>query len=382
MTARTHAGRRSLAALLLLAFGAALPGCALSHRERIKTAMQTPRRAGRARLEVRQGIPVLHLYGTGTEMARQYGTLLKTALGALSGYADAVLPPASKERFIDYARRAEPKLPEGLRAELRSAADAADMPHLDLVAMNVVPRLRCTALAVWGAASFDGRLVMGRNADYFGMGLEDRGSMVVVFHSTQGRGVVMIGFLGMLGGFTGINAEGVAFGNLLAFNAEEPTFREGGLPIQLAMRLAAGHSRDAEDMAARLTRMPHVIPMNVMVADAAHALVVELGVREAHVRRGEGGVLAVSNDFLVHPGRHERRRCPRLRALRSTAEKHRGRMGVRGMTEALYAARLVGMNLQAAVFEPEAMRMHVSVNRTPAAAGPYRTFDVRKLLAE
>jgi len=50
------------------------------------------------------------------------------------------------------------------------------------------------------------------------------------------------------------------------------------------------------------------------------------------------------------------------------------------MKKALHAAMIPTMNIQAVVFEPGKMRMHVSINRVPAGAGPYRVFDLRKLL--
>ena len=87
------------------------------------------------------------------------------------------------------------------------------MPYLDLVAMNVLPAIRCTTFAAWGKASRDGSLVMGRNADYFSFGLGDRISMVVVYHTPKRVPLAAVTFLGMVGAFTGVNAEGVAFGD-------------------------------------------------------------------------------------------------------------------------------------------------------------------------
>jgi hypothetical protein len=52
--------------------------------------------------------------------------------------------------------------------------------------------------------------------------------------------VAAITFLGiMIGAFTGINEDGVAFGNMLVFNAADDRTDPAGFPVQLAMRLAA-----------------------------------------------------------------------------------------------------------------------------------------------
>ncbi|MHC4982195.1 MAG: C45 family autoproteolytic acyltransferase/hydrolase [Planctomycetota bacterium] len=368
--------------LTLLLILCAAPGCALVYRHQIKAAMRTPAAHGRARLEIYEGVPVVHLYGSAEEMAAQYGALLKPALQALAKYGDSLLPAPTKKRLIEYARGQEPLLPEDIRRQLQALADASGVPYDDIVALNVVPRIRCTTLAVWGPATADGALIMGRNADYFGMGLADRGSLIVVCHSSEEKPVVLVSFLGMLGGFAGINSDGVAFGNMLVFNATGPRCQDGGLPVQLAMRLAAEKADDAQSMARELGNMKHVIPMNVMVADLRRAMLLELGLSDTVIRHGKNGVLAASNDFLEHPLRAGGVYCRRYNALVSAAAKHGGGMGVEEVKKALHAARIATMNIQAVIFEPAAMRMHVSINRCPASAGPYTQFDLRQLLED
>ena len=372
--------RRGVAAALLCCCGS-VPGCsALYYRHQIKVAMFRPREAGRCRLDVRGRVPILHLRGTPEEMGRQYGTLMKPALRALSAYAKAILSPGKQAQFLRYARAHERYLPQEIRTQLRATAAEAGVEYLELVALNVVPRLRCTTLAVWGPATADGELLMGRNGDYFGLGLEDRGSLVVVYHPADGQAMALVSFLGMAGGFAGINARGVAFGNMLVFNA--PGSRADGMPVQLAMRLAAAGSRSAHEMVQQLVAMKHAIPNNVMVADATGAFVAELGANGAHVRRGADGVLAAANDFREHPARIDPGRCARYDTLVHAAAGSRGPVTVERMKKALFSARMLTLNIQATVFEPAAMRMHVSINRKPAAAGPYETFDVHALLEE
>ena len=371
--------------ILVVAVGIAIvltctPAAALRHRRRIRKTLTTPIRQPPARIGVVQGVTVVHLYGSHEEMGRQYGRLLAPALCAMIRGAEWVLPEETIAEYLDYARSQEPSLPVEIRRQLRAVADAADVPYDMLVAINVVPQIQCSALAAWGPATADGRLILGRNVDYPDMGLGRATGMIVVYHSRDETPVVCISFLGMLGGFTGINARGVAFANMLVFNVAGPPRRDGGMPIQLAMRLAAHRADDVPSMCEQLAAMRHVIPMNVMIADAREARVLELGLRRVASRSGRSGVLAASNYFLAHPARYEIEPCPRYKSLLAAAERSRGRMTVAEMTAALHQARMEGINLQAAVFEPQAMRMHVSLNRIPASAGPYHVFDVMKLL--
>ncbi|MFH1733007.1 MAG: C45 family peptidase [Planctomycetota bacterium] len=375
-----------LAAAIIGLAGVGTTGCSyisiLRNRARIRSGLLTPRRHDPARLDVRGNIPVLHLYGTPKEMGTQYGTILREPLRAFDAYIRAILPDARLERLLAFAAEHEPTLPREVRDELRAIADAAEVPYMDLVAMNVLPRMMCTCLAVSGDASEGGSLIMGRNADYFGFGLEDRGSMIVVYHPSKGVPVVAISFIGMVGAFTGVNGEGVAFGNLLIFNARDDDIVRGGLPIQITMRLAAHRSGSARAMSAILRSQQHMAPMNVMAADGKEAILLELGLNASHVRLARNGVLAASNHFRTPELRAREVACERYATLIAAAEKNHGAFDVELMKKTLHAARIRGLNLQAAVFEPAAMTMHVSVNRSPAAAGPYAAFDVKKLCAD
>lgn len=348
--------------------------------EQIGWSMRKAAEAPPARLEVHGRVPVVHVYGTPREMGAQYGTLLRRPLRALRRCLRAFVSENARAYFLAYAEAHEPHLPGEIREELRAVAEASGLPYMELVAMNVVPKLACSALAVWDPQDAnDPGLIMGRNAEYFSLGFKDRGMLVVVYHAREGVAVVSVNFLGMIGSFTGINARGVAFGNMLVFNAAGPQKHKAGLPIQIALRLAAQRSHTAEQMADLLRGNKHVIPMNVMVADRTQALVLELGVGRTEVRRGDRGVLAATNYFLKPLLRDSAVRCGRRQSLLAAARRCRGRMNAEEMTAALHDARIDKLNLQAVVFEPGAMRMHVSINRIPASAGPYVTFDLREL---
>ena len=375
-----------LAAAIIGLAGVGSTGCsyisAFRNRSRIRSGLLTPRRHDPARLDVRGNIPILHLYGTPKEMGTQYGTILREPLQALIAYVRAVMPEARLKRLLAFARKHEPALPREIRDELRAIADAAEVPYVELVTLNVLPGVMCTCLAVSGDASKGGALIMGRNVDYFGFGLEKCGSVIVVYHPREGVPVVAVSFIGMVGAYTGINGEGVAFGNMLIFNARDQSIAPDGLPIQIAMRLAAHRSRSARAMSAILRSQKRMAPMNVMAADGKEAALLELGLGASRVRLARRGVLAASNHFRTPELRAREVACERYATLIATAEKNYGAFDVELMKKTLHAARIRGLNLQAAVFEPAAMRMHVSVNRSPAAAGPYTAFDVKKLCAD
>jgi len=101
----------------------------------------------------------------------------------------------------------------------------------------------------------------------------------------------------------------------------------------------------------------------------------------AHAERASTtGVLASSNYFNTQLAARPHA-CPRYESLISAAAAHPAPMTVEQMESALYGARMRGLNLQAVVFEPAALKMHVSINRLPAAAGPYVPLELTPLFA-
>ena len=354
-------------------------GCAVWHRHSIRVALSKEAQYGSARLTLQETIPVIHLYGTPREMGKQHGALLRKALQSFDAYLRAILPSSQLEEFLAQAKLYSRGLPSEYREELKAMAESSGIPYDNLLALNVIPRLRCSALAVWGNATRSGEMILGRNADYFGLGLSDRGSMIVIYHPNRGKAVAAITFLGMIGAFTGVNEDGVAFGNMLVFNAANSHLDPEGLPVQLAMRMAAHSSATAAEFSSFMQERKHIIPMNAVVADSTEAFVLELCHGSTHMIRGDRDYVAVSNHFRSKAIRSHRETCPRLTALESFAEKHRGSFDVQLMKEAMYEARIPQLNLQTAIFEPANMRMHVSMNRVPASRGPYVTFDLHEL---
>lgn len=323
--------------------------------------------------------PVLELSGTPEQMGSQYGTLMRPAIQALSRLVERALGPRQIERYERFAEEHEKNVPADYRAEIRAMSVAAEVPYRRMLALNVVPRLACSTLAVWDPGR-PGSVIMGRNADYFSLGNGDRGFLVVVFKPAQGKAVAAISFLGMVGAFSGMNADGVSFGNMLVFNQQGRALNSQGMNVQLALRQAAHQAGTARQMARLLEGGKHVIPNNVMVADADQAFVVELGPDRTALRESADGVLAASNHFRVRGMYDQPERCPRYEALDRAGHDAAGRMSVADMCKALAASKLNGLNLQAIVFEPAARRFHISMNRNPAADGPYQEIEMRRLL--
>jgi hypothetical protein len=380
--------RRTLIIIALLILLPAIPAillCALSCRYakglairgKVGSSLQAPARHGRAHLDRTGDLAVLHLYGSPAEMGTQYGTILRPSLQALDRYLHAMVREDMRDSFIRFAREHETSLPEPLREELKAVSAACGVPYIDLVAINTIPRARCSALAAWGQATPDGEMIVGRNADYFSFGLGEIAGLLVVYHPDEGLPVASVSYVGMNSVFTGVNARGVTFANLLTFNAAGAQLDPAGVPIQCLLRTGGQRARTAADMRDALLKARHMMPINVIVADAREAFILELAPAGNRVRTAAGDWLAVTNHFRLAGTRRAETACPRYEAL--TEAVTRGPIGLEEMKRALYESRMKGLNLHCLITRPAAMRAWVSVNRMPASAGPWAALDLAAL---
>ena len=128
-------------------------------------------------------------------------------------------------------------------------ADASGVDLNDLLAINLVPRTNCSTLAVWGDATTDGHLIMGRNADYSFKNVNKALGILVIKHPEKGLATVTSSFLGMIGGFSGMNEKGVSYGNMLSHNGKEKKYDTRGLSIQILLQLGGQQFSNAREMA-------------------------------------------------------------------------------------------------------------------------------------
>lgn len=349
---------------------------------RLQNEQTTVVNTGEPRVEHIESYQVVHLYGKPYDMGFQYGTLLKEHLESLALISDALFPEKTLDKYKKIAVEAEVNLPESFRQELKGIVDASGVDYNLLLALNTIPSVDCSGLAVWGDATADGHLIMGRNADYIFGSINKAIGLIVVKHPENRNATVMATFIGMLGGFTGMNEKGVCYGNMLVHNSETKEFNMKGLPIQLLMQLGGENYSTAREMNDAMTRETHMIPINLMVADKDEAILAELNQTSWALREGSSGVLAASNYFYSTGMFAETFDCERFTGLLIDAREYYGKFDVPQMKKSLHKARRRGgQNMQSIIFEPGLNKMHVSMNRVPATLGPYVGLNVQELFS-
>ncbi len=181
---------------------------------------------GKGWLERIDGYPVLHLKGSPREMGRQHGRLLRSEIRALvqgvfekAGKDGAVeieglrLPLEAAFAFLWNLQREH--VPPACIEEMKGLAEGAGLPYPKILYANLIPEFfHCSGFAVFGKATRDGELYHGRVLDYgVDLGLQEHAVLIV----QEGEGKIAfcnVSYAGFIGSVSGLNAEGVAVGEM------------------------------------------------------------------------------------------------------------------------------------------------------------------------
>jgi hypothetical protein len=120
----------------------------------------------KSHIDFYNNIPVIHLYGTPTQMAMDYARIVKKPLvGAVSMLK--LFYGKRLKHLYKRAKRLEPALPKHIKTEMRILAKQTGLSYDDIVLINIVPEIQCSTVSVWGKHTKNRQLIMGRNLDFF-----------------------------------------------------------------------------------------------------------------------------------------------------------------------------------------------------------------------
>ncbi|WP_322802512.1 C45 family peptidase [Thermoflexus sp.] len=149
----------------------------------------------------------------------------------------------------------------------------------------------CSAVAWWSPEG----VWVGRNYDF--QPIQRRRDLIGL--RPEG-GMASLGMMGSVPGgrYDGVNEAGL-FVSLHAVMADEPPPRPG-IPFHLVPRILLERCRSAGEAVELLLRMPHMLPMNFLIADPREGFAVEVHPLGVAVRAPENGILTVTNHY-DHP---------------------------------------------------------------------------------
>jgi len=221
--------------------------------------------------------------GTPAEMGYQHGRMLAHKIHHLikQGYVKKALYDRgyTDEYILTQSARMEKHFPPEYVEEMQGivrgmkAAGVDDIRYEDIRTAVTQSELShhgpdappgCSNFAAWGKWTTDGRLLHGRNLDWnIDRGAQE-GAVILVWRPKGGRPFMMVGWTGSIGSVTGMNADGISFGEMTSSSSDE-TF--DGLPLMLMMRRVLEKAETLDEAVQVVRDAPPTTGWNFILAD-------------------------------------------------------------------------------------------------------------------
>ncbi len=170
---------------------------------------------------------------------------------------------------------------------------AHDIGH----ALQDLALVGCTSFAAWGNATEDGKLIVGRNFDFYAGDDFARNKVVAFVKPDSGYAFASVTWPGMVGVVSGMNSEGLT----VTINAGKSSFPlTAKTPISLLTREVLQYAADIDQAIEIAKRRKVFVSESIMVASAAEnrAILIEVSPKKFGVYEpSENGRLVCSNHF-------------------------------------------------------------------------------------
>lgn len=351
---------------------------------------QLLREHGPAYLEQIGETRVLHLKGSYYDMGVQHGTLMRDEIKVGANLIKTV-GTLGWQRDKDYATtireawdRTSPFIPEKFKEEIRGMAEGAEMPLEEVQNFTIFPELfHCSGFAVWGKATADGALLHGRVLDYMrDVGL-DKFALLIIQEPDGANAIVNVGYSGMIGSVSGMNAKQVAIGEMGGGGEG----KWDGMPMTLLVRDCLERGDTLEDVRQIMTETPRTCEYYYVVSDA-----------KANNGRGSAfGVAAVPETItFIGPNEHHPQlnrpvedavllsAGERYTCLVDRVEKMYGKITPQIGLDLMARGVAMKSNMHNVLFKPGTLELWVahSTIAQPASNRPYTHYDLKQLMNE
>jgi len=328
-------------------------------------------------LATRNGIPVARLEGTPAEIGAAMGRLVAEQVDSLwKRYMKPISDiSGGPERLIAESLKMDAHLPERFREEMKAFAKAANISYGKILTTNAFPDIyrkgACSSFAASGAATRDGKPLLARNLDFFGNGVLEKTSIVIVFKPKGRKSFVSVTWPGFSGVLSGMNSDGLCCAVMEVRLGKVTT---DGIPSTLLFRHVLEEASTLDEALTILEESVKVAGNNLIIIDRqGRAAVAELGPGLFRVRRAEDG--------MVYSTNHHRKklptilRCGRYKRFETFAEEKAGAIDPAALKKILHSVNQEMITLQSMIFEPAALRIHLATGMTPSSKAEYKVLD-------
>jgi predicted choloylglycine hydrolase len=316
-----------------------------------------------------QGVPVLTVRGTPTEIGEQFGVLAGRNAPGLQTLQAQFLKDAGLEDGFEaikvLARRLKANMPDDHRTELESAAKTGlDMDTLLFAASvyDLSSGMGCSTIVVETERSTTGQPLFGRNFDWIPTkGLPEH-TLVVVFKPTGKRAFATVTFSPITGCISGMNDAGLCctINEIpLKHSKDKAGFNWAGVPTLLAFRRVLEEGTTVTEAEKLLRDIPRTTTSCLTVCDPNGGAVFEITPKSLEVRSAVNGVMCCTNHFVsdkLGVGR-PCARLPKLLKLQSEQAK----LGLTEVFSQLHEVSQGRKTLQAMIFEPASRKLHLKL---------------------
>jgi len=196
-------------------------------------------------------------------MGEQHGTSMADAIDVMiSEYVGAEIEEdVLRADVLARIKAMKGALPDWYLRELTACAKAAGVDADVLLYAqcegDIKSFWKCTSYVAYGEATDEGKVEIGRNFDYWGLGATDRCVKTFVFIPDPGDGYafVSVGWSGILGGWTFYNEKGLfACCNLGGYASKNPT----GVPALVLLRMIAQKAANVDEAVSLVRTTPRM----------------------------------------------------------------------------------------------------------------------------
>lgn len=344
-------------------------------------------------------LAVLTVRGSAVERGTAHGKLLPNEVKAVvDGVRKYLKDDDGYESSLKGARVMRGFIDADVVEELDACAAAANVDKEDLlvaqlfgdVARAMKFRTFCSAFAAFGEATAEGKLIVGRNFDYAGFGLEEGLPLILQEIPTgegAGRPFITIGYAGILNGWTAMNSDGLCASNNTLFNGADAL---EGMATCFLLRKIVERGKTVEDGVKIVEDAKRACTTGMLIAGKNNAgewdaRFVEFDSKSLAVVKPERGVVLSTNSRQQLPeggARPDVPRCPRFQALQKRLGELKGKLTFDDPKHNVVAERDVymGINLHCALLDPAQQRIRLAVKShedRPAAANEFRSLKVK-----
>ncbi len=342
---------------------------------------------GAGSLRYVNGVPVLQVAGTPDQIGEQIGVLALRPARRLMQFPDDLLRQRGltdrRPLIVQVGNLLLASALEAHRAELQAVAEHGQADIGTLILINTVDDLEriggCSSIVVLGKRSATGHPIMARNLDYAVPAYVPEYTLVTVYRPDGKLPFAAVGFPGLVGIMSGINQAGltVATHDVSASADGSSSFAVTGAPMTLSFRRILEECRTVQEATALMKSVRRTTYLSISVCDPQTAAVLELTPSNVVVRRPEEQLLVCTNHFRSEPLRVSLQ-CGRYNVL--SAIDIQQAYDVPALWKQLHKGS-VSATLQAMVFEPAQLRLHLAYGVPRATSRAPRLIELAELLA-